>query len=228
MNEPEDKPNSVVPYEVRQIPLEQPAETIETPEPTPTAVSVEDSVKVGKIKKAFLYILVGGLGLSALISISAILVGEFNSVVAKALFTTLIFVSHSLIVLGIVLADRNNKIGKALLPTVILSVVIANMITTSFGTWEIWDSLYTWRAFQLYILFIGAAFLITSIRRLSISHTATKISTSIALVSVITLTLLAAIWILDPNSFITTEPLFYRLIGALAILGFSALSAATN
>lgn len=185
---------------------------------------IDNTRKVSKIKLAFLYILVGGLVVSALISITAVLLGEFNSVVAKALLTTFIFVSHSLIVLAVVLADRENRIGTALVPTVILGTIIANMITTSLGTWGVWDTEYSWRAFMLYMLFIGVAFLVTWIKRIAIAHTVTKTSTYATLGVLVALTALLGIWIIAPD--FAKEALFFRVIGALSILGITTLSVA--
>lgn len=191
--------------------------------PQPATV---DSEKVSKIKRAFLYVLVGGLGLSALISIGAILVGEFNSVVAKALFTTLIFVSHSLIVLSIVLADRNNLIGKAIVPTVILGSIIANMLTASLGIWGIWDNVYSGRAILLYALFIGASFLYVWVRQLRIANTVTTIATNATIIVIAALTLLIGTLTIAPEFFVVQDPFFYRVISALTILGFTTLSIA--
>jgi hypothetical protein len=105
--------------------------------------------KIGKLKSAILYVLIGGLVISALISIVAILIGEFNSVITKALLTTFVFVTHSLIILALVSADRNNSIGKAVIPSTIFLAIIANMFTTTLGTWNVIDGDVTWRAFLL-------------------------------------------------------------------------------
>ena len=89
-------------------------ESLPNAEPTPEVASdapVKEQ-RLGKLRLAFLYVLIGGLILSALISVFGILIGEFNSVIQKALLTTFIFVSHSLIVLALVSADTKNQIGR--------------------------------------------------------------------------------------------------------------------
>ena len=199
-------------------------ESLPNAEPTPEVASdapVKEQ-RLGKLRLAFLYVLIGGLILSALISVFGILIGEFNSVIQKALLTTFIFVSHSLIVLALVSADTKNQIGRAILPTVILGVVLANMVTTTFGTWEIWDNEISWRALGLYTLLVGSAFLLAGVLKMRLAHPAT-------LASVYTTVALLAIWtlLLTPWIFVDVELLdefYFRLVGALTILTATALS----
>ena len=179
--------------------------------------------KLSKLKIAFLYILIGGLVVSALISIVAVLIGQFNEVVLKALLTTFIFMSHSLLIIALISADRYNTIGKALFPTTIFVTIIANMLTTTLGTWGVWDNDVSWRAFLLYMLVIGSAFIVTAALRLRTSNRNTNIA-AFATVSCITLlTIILIPWVFthtpaDLGSF------YYRLIGALTILAATALS----
>lgn len=186
--------------------------------------SKEIAQKMGKLKVAFLYILIGGLVISALISVVAILIGEFNEAVLKALLTTFIFVTHSLLVIGIVSADRRNRLGKDVIPTAILATVIANMFTSTLGTWELWASDASWKAFLVYMLVIGAAFIVTASLKLRLgAHKATNYLVYGTTGLVILLTALLVPWIVVPeadwvNSF------YYRLIGAVTILAATTLS----
>lgn len=201
-------------------PVKKPAAVVAPAPAQPETVTA----KISNIKRAFLYVLVGGLVVSAIISISAILIGEFNSIVSKALLTTLVFMTHSLLVLGIILADRDNLVGKSLVPTVILGSVIASMLTSSLGIWQIWGAEYSWRAISLYALIIGATFLYTWTRQLRINHTITKLSANVALGVIALLTLALSVWIIAPESGLVESPFFYRAIGALTVLGITAVS----
>jgi len=180
--------------------------------------------KMGKLKVAFLYILIGGLVISALISVVAILIGEFNEAVLKALLTTFIFVTHSLLVIAIVSADRNNRLGKDIISTAILAAVIANMFTSTLGTWEIWAADASWKAFLVYMLVIGAAFIVTASLKLRLgAHKATNYLVYATAGLIVLLTALLVPWIVAPeadwiNSF------YYRVIGAVTILAATALS----
>jgi len=179
--------------------------------------------KLGKIKVAFLYVLIGGLIVSALISVIAILIGQFNEVVVKALLTTFIFVTHSLLILAFVSADRNNTLGKAVFPTTIFVAIVANMFTTTLGTWGVWDNDISWRAFLLYTLAIGAAFIVTGALKLAIAHRNTNIAVYATVSFVALLTLALVPWVFSDNpSWLGS--FYYRLIGAITILGATSLS----
>jgi len=180
--------------------------------------------KMSKIKVAFLYVLIGGLVVSALISVVAILIGQFNEAVLKALLTTFIFVTHSLLILGLVSADKYNTIGKAIIPTTIFGVVIANLFTSTLGTWGIWNNGLSWRSFLLYTLLVGAAFIVTAVLKLrATNHTPTNISVYATVGFILLLTVLLAPWIFSPQT-VNDYPLYYRIVGAVAILGATSLS----
>lgn len=193
-----------------------------TPATTPVAASAPDKRNLSKIKLAFLYVMIGGLVTSALISVFAILIGEFNEALQKALLTTLIVVAHSSLVLAIVFADTNGRLGKDILPTIILLATIANMLTSTFGIWNIWDNDISWRLFLVYMLVIGVAFLITWIERIKVAHQATKIGVyaSIALVGIFGGLIVP--WIVLDQGIL--PELYYRLVAAASILAATTLS----
>jgi len=198
-----------------------------SPSPTTPAQTAPDQKpvdpKLGKLKSAILYVLIGGLVTSALISIIAILIGEFNSVITKALLTTFVFVTHSLIILALVSADRNNSIGKAIIPSTIFVAIIANMFTTTLGTWNIIDGDVTWRAFLLYVLAVGSSFIVAGALRLRIANKATNAAVYTTAGSAIALTLILIPWVAAPDAE-WLGPLYYRLVAVLAILGATAFS----
>ena len=199
---------------------------IETPMPEPVAVEPTIAFidpKQSKLKIAFLYILIGGLVFSALISVVAILIGQFNEVVLKALHTTFIFMSHSLLIIALISADRYNTIGKSLFPTTIFVTIIANMLTTTLGTWGVWDNDVSWRAFLLYMLVIGSAFIVTAALRLRTAHRNTDIAVyaTVSFVTLLTIVLIPWVFTHTPAEL---GSFYYRLIGALTILAATALS----
>lgn len=179
--------------------------------------------KLNKIKVAFLYVLIGGLIISALISVVAILIGQFNEVVVKALLTTFIFVTHSLLILAFVSADRHNTLGKSIFPTTIFIAIIANMFTTTLGTWGVWNNDVSWRAFLLYTLAIGSAFIATGILKLRIAHRNTNIAVYATIFFLALLTLVLVPWVLSPDAS-WLGSFYYRLIGAITILGATSVS----
>ena len=185
-----------------------------------TPVKVTES-KFSKLKFAFLYILIGGLVVSAIISVVALLIGDFNASIQKALFTTFIFVSHSLLALAIVTADRFDRLGKSLVPTVILGVVIANMVTSSLGTWEVWGGEYSWRSVVFYMLLVGTAFIVSGAMKLRLAHRASQVSTHVTVGLVILLAVILTPWIFEPTANFIND-FYFRLIGAVSILAGTA------
>lgn len=189
------------------------AKTTTTP---PEATPPINSPPFNKTKLSFLYILIGGIAVSALISIYAILIGEFSGVVQKALWTTFILVTHSILVLTLVSSDTKNHIGHSLIPTVILGTLLANTLTATIGLWGVWDAELSWRAAGLYTLFIGASFIVAGLLKLRVAHPPT-------LAMVYTTLGLTVLWmlLLVPWVFIDTQLLgafYFRLVGAVTIL----------
>jgi hypothetical protein len=200
-------------------------EKISVPVQAPDAKIAKKSIdpKLGKLKIAFLYVLIGGLIVSALISVVAILIGQFNEVVVKALLTTFIFVTHSLLILALVSADRHNTIGKNIFPTTIFVAIVLNMFTTTLGTWGVWNNDISWRAFLLYVLAIGAAFIATGALRLRLAHKNTNLAVYATVLLITLLTLALIPWVAAPHAS-WLGSFYYRLIGAITILGATTLS----
>ncbi len=192
------------------------------PKDTPSQViKAEESTRLGKIKLAFLYTLIGGLVISAIISVVAILIGEFNDVVQKALATTFVIVLHSLLVLAIVSADKYNQLGKSLLSTTILATVVASIVTSTLGIWHLWADDASWKAFFIYLLVIGSAFIAAGIWKLRTAHkpTLALVYTSAGLLGLFTVALIP--WIVLDATALTD--LYFRVVAALTILGATAL-----
>ncbi len=190
---------------------------------TPPSVAVEENKsRLGKLKLAFLYVLIGGLVLSALISVTAILIGEFNSIITKAILTTVSLVIHSTLTLLIVLADKKNQLGKTIMPTTLLVVVIANMITSSLGLWDVWGNDLSWRMVNVYAFVIGIAFLVEGLLKLRLRNQLMQVLPYISIGLVFLLAVCFIPWILFFDASWITD-LYYRIITAIAILAVTAI-----
>jgi hypothetical protein len=200
-----------------EIDHKTPVEHVKT---TPQTKPVEPSGRLSKLKLAFLYVLIGGLAASALIAIVALLVGSFNSEIQKSLLTIFVFFSHSLLILGLLWADKKNEVGRAVLPTSIFVLTLANMITTTLATWEIISNETAWRALGLYFLIIGAVFIITGILKLRIKHRATSLGIYITVGAIAAFVIALVPWVLQVFS--TFDPFYYRVIAALSIFSSTA------
>lgn len=131
---------------------EEPAETND--KPTTTDIVTDDTQAIkdaiekdvattapvsrsASLNKYFLYTLVAGLIISALISIVAVLVGEFNSTMARALGTTGSMVLHTFAALLIVSIGSKHKKGGGLILSALLAITIASFITSLLSIWQI-------------------------------------------------------------------------------------------
>jgi hypothetical protein len=95
------------------------------------------------------------------------------------------------------------------------------MISTTLGTWEIINAETAWRAFSMYFLILGAAFIAVGLLRLRLQHQATQITiySSIGLIAITVIALIP--WVL--NVVDNFDELYYRIIAALAILATTTL-----
>lgn len=91
------------------------------------------------IRKWFFYILIVGLIVSAVISIIAVLIGEINDVVTRALWTTFIMVLHSLIAVGLLSISTNKRNPNAdeVALNILVGLTIASFVSSALGTWGV-------------------------------------------------------------------------------------------
>lgn len=171
---------------------------------------------LSKVKLAFLYVLIASLVASALTAVIALIIGELNEAILKALGTVFIFFTHSLFVLAIVWADTHNRLGKALISTSILAVTVLNMLTATLGIWGVITGDLMWRLTGLYFLILAAVFLITGAMKLTVKNTAVQslVYATIGLVVVQTLALVP--WVL--NLFGNLDSLYFRIVSAITIV----------
>jgi hypothetical protein len=191
----------------------------DTPVTTTQQIPTDEPSRISRLKLAFMYVLIGGLAASALTAIIALLVGSFNSEIQKSLLTIFIFFTHSLFILALLWSDKHNQVGQSILPTSLFVLALANMVTTTLSTWEIISSEGAWRALGLYVLILGAVFVITGLMQLFINHKATKIGiyASIGTISVLVASLVPWVLHIVGNSG-RFDPFYFRLVAALAIL----------
>lgn len=191
---------------------------------TEPIVRTEDSiqnhknpVKHSKLRSVLLYVLIGGLVISAFISVFAILAGGFNETLTRSLWTTFVLLLHALFVLAIVSTDTKNQLGRAIVSTTILAVTLANLVTTTLGTWNILPHDGALKAFNVYVLLIGTAFAVAAILRLLLKHTVTRVLIYTTVGLVLVLAGLLSLWIIFNGTSWVNE-FYYRLIGATSVL----------
>lgn len=178
--------------------------------------SKESPLKITSIKSAFLYILIAGLGLAAITSVVALLIGEFNPLIGKSLGTIFVLFTHSLMLLAILLADVRNQIGKAVISTTLFVTIFLNLITNTLGIWGILSAETAWRWVGLYFLALGGAFIITALLRIRTKSPAHQVATNTSIGFVIATLAVLSPWVLQVVTLF--DPLYYRIVAALSIL----------
>lgn len=186
---------------------------------TSQKTSKDEVVKIGKIKLAFLYVLIGGLSVSAIIAIIAVLTGEFSSALQKTFGTAILFILHSTFILGLIWSDKSDSIGRKILPTVLLAVALANLTTSTLGTWGIIEGDMAGRAILFYSLIVGSSFIVSGLLKLRVSHKPSRTLLYSTIGSVITWTLALTPWVFD----ISAQSIYFRIVGALTILSVTLL-----
>lgn len=135
------------------------------------------------IRKWFFYILIGGLVVSAVISIAAVLVGEINDVVARSLWTTFIMVVHSLIAVALISAATNerNSTADEVALNVLVGLAIASFITAAFGIWEVFSGAVVGDLYRLMFYALFADLLIFGLLHSRFSDTAIARSAKVSI-----------------------------------------------
>ena len=178
--------------------------------------SKPETSRLTKIKISFLYILIIGLCLAAVTSVVALLVGEFTAIIGKTLLSIFILFSHSLLLLGLLWADSEDRIGKSVVATTIFTVLFANLITSTLGAWGVIDGGTAGRWLGLYALALGGAFIVSALLSVRVKQHAAYVATTTA-IGFVVVTLAALVpWVL--NIVDAFSPLYFRSIAALSIL----------
>lgn len=109
-----------------------------TQQTSDAAAKIVQPIAKANFGKYFLYTLAGGLIISAVISIGAVLVGEFNETMSRALGTTASMVAHTLVALLLFsIANRTKSKSATVVLTTLITITVASFITSVFGIWDI-------------------------------------------------------------------------------------------
>lgn len=122
-------------------------EQTQTPntEPIPTlGVSMKPpkhpvSPMLHKLRHYFVYVIVGGLVISAVIAIIAVLIGNMSGLVGKSISTLAIIVFHSLVALAFIstTSTKQPNKGSTLVINTLFAITVLSLITALLSTWEV-------------------------------------------------------------------------------------------
>lgn len=111
-------------------------------------------INFAEFKKFFLFNLIGSLVISALVAVVTVLIGEFNEVSARVLFTLGMVIIHSLISLVFIWDnDRQNTFERlSFFINVLFLLIVVSFITSIFGIWKIIPAETVWNLYQTYFV----------------------------------------------------------------------------
>jgi hypothetical protein len=226
-------PNTDAPVETQDEPSEpespspEPTEPLQEPEqhedepqqPAPSEPTPAAPKPSSRFSKYFLYTLVAGLIVSALISMTAVLINEFSPTISRALSTTITMVVHTLLALFLVsVTGRSKSKSSTFILNVLLLITIASFATSVLGIWEILPGKLVADLYKVYIYTFIAALWIQLLLKVGqeLPDKATRITSQISIGFTALLYLL-----LLPTAFAnyldTLPELLYRAMAATAI-----------
>lgn len=185
-----------------------------------SAVAVPSDDDHAQYRKYFLYVLIGGVVASALISVVAILIGEFDDTITRALWTTLLTMAHAAVVLALMSAttSRRRDVGDELMVNVLYGIAIASYFTSVLSVWRVISGEVTGDFYQLYFnTFITVLVLQGVLKIRIVSVAASRLKQ--ALIGTI-----ALLWAyLIPSVFDNSTPkvlpsIYYRGVAALVVV----------
>jgi hypothetical protein len=185
-----------------------------------TSQSVEQPspVTVSPVKKYFLYIMIGGLVLSAAISITAVLIGQFNDFIQRSLFTTLSIVVHSLIALAFVSINvKHHDKADEIIVNTLFGITITSFATSILAIWQVLTGPIVGHLYLLYVYALIAAILCRALLQANRIDKNTRMlaNASIAVTIFLFLLLMPSVFVDTPS---TLPAIYYRGVAAAAIL----------
>jgi hypothetical protein len=110
------------------------------------------------VKRVFLQILIGCLVAAGLLCVVTVLVGSFNDIFAKALFTILLIAVHSLVSFGFITNKERQKTRDNLefFSNFTFVIIVLSFITSLAGVWGILDGDLVWRLYLTYFVLLFA------------------------------------------------------------------------
>ncbi len=183
-----------------------------------TNETIEKLTSPSQIKKYFLYIMIGGLVVSAAISIMAVLIGDFNDYIQKSLLTTFSIVVHSMLALAFVSVniEHRSKTDGILLNT-LFGIVVASFATSILALWDLITGPVIGDLYLTYLYALIAALLCRALLQSNRVDKNTRMlaDSSVAITVFLFLILLPSVFVNFPS---TLPDMYYRVIAATAIL----------
>jgi len=162
-----------------------------------------------------------------LISIGAILIGQFNDITAKALLSTFSIVIHSLLALAFVGTRMNDKSPSTkFIINICFALLLVSLPTSILSIWDVIGPDLTAKLYASYALVFLASLYCLAIVRSQLKDKIAKIAGNFAIVITVIFTVYLMPFIFSDNRSELGD-FYYRLIAVFAILlGTSTVLAA--
>src|SRR4051812_22650256 len=116
-------------------------------------------MQVAQLKKLAINVMIGSLIGAAAVAVIAVLVGQFNDTLGKALFTLLTVTLHALACLGFL--DSRTKADKTeelnFFTNTIFVLIVLSFVTAVFGIWELFPAGLVGRLYGTYFVIAFAS-----------------------------------------------------------------------
>jgi len=174
-------------------------------------------IDFAEFKRFFLFNLIGSLIIAALVAVVTVLIGEFNEVTGRVLFTLFMVILHSLLSLVFIWDDeRKNTFERlAFFINVLFIIIVLSFITSLFGIWKIIPSGTVWNLYQTYFV-VGFAAL-----HADILSKALRKETYLDVIVFVNYFFMAIVVLMLQVVIYSSQNLgevFYRILGAIGIV----------
>jgi hypothetical protein len=164
-------------------------------------------------------IMVGSLVGAAAIAVVAVLVGQFNDVLGKALFTLGIVTLHALVSLAFI--ERRSKVSDLddlkVFTNTIFVLIVLSFITAVFGVWQLLPAETVARLYGTYFVVAFATLHGEMLHKTT--GVEAKINNAVyanyVTMGIVVILVLPLIWLADAGDF---PDFYYRLLAAMAII----------
>lgn len=174
-------------------------------------------MNIEQVKSLSIKVMIGSLIAAAGIAVVAVLVGSFNDVLSKALFTLFLITVHALASLGFVgVATGKDDSKLNIFNNTVFVIIVLSFITSIFGAWEVLPSEIVAKLYGTY--FIGLFASLHGDLLFKVMGKENKIDLTVYInyffMAIVILLLLPLVWLSN-----TTFPDFYfRMLAASGIV----------
>ena len=112
-----------------------------------------------KIKSIFLKALIACLVAAAVLAVVTVLVGHFNDILEKALFTIVLIGVHSLVSFGFIVNNEQQETfdNLSFFTNVTFGIIILSFITSIFGVWHVFPGDLVAKLYEVYFVLLFAS-----------------------------------------------------------------------